>query len=175
MSKSPYQPDLMAPVTSDAASATFSPCLTYRYTLWRWWDRSKPYWAFLMLNPSTADATNNDPTVSRCQGRARAAGAGGLAVVNLFALRSTDPAGLYTTDDPVGPENDSSILDVCANAGLVICAWGAHGKHLARAAHVTHMLKAAGVKPFALAVNADGSPKHPLYIAAANQPTPFDL
>lgn len=175
MGNDPIQPDLMAPFTGDAASAEFSLCQTYRYSLWRWWDTSKPYWAFLMLNPSTADATKNDPTVERCQRRATQAGAGGVAVVNLFALRSTDPAGLYSHDSPVGPENDAYIMDVCRGALIVICAWGGHGRHLNRASHVTTMLKQAGIQTRALAINADGSPKHPLYIATAVQPVPYDL
>ena len=75
----------------EQSGASFSPCGTYRYTLWRRWSFVPPA-TFVLLNPSTADATRNDPTVERCERRARELGCGGIRVANLFALRSTDPA-----------------------------------------------------------------------------------
>ena len=95
--------------------AVFTPCKRYRYRLWRTWDASKPPLVMVVLNPSIADVSRNDPTVERCQRRAMASGHGGLEVVNIFALVSTDPAALYTTADPVGPENNSAILDAVEN------------------------------------------------------------
>jgi len=169
----PTQLDMMTDLTGDASAATFSPCRTYRYTLRRTWDPAKPCIVFLMLNPSTADEVQNDPTVERCHRRAIRMGAGGVVVVNLFALRSTDPSALYGHPDPVGPANDASIVDECSKAGMVIAAWGTHGKHLGRAEAVLALLAAAGVKLHALAVNADGSPKHPLYIANNAEPLPY--
>lgn len=154
--------------------ATFSDCRSYRYRLWRYWDRTKPPLCFLMLNPSTADDLSNDPTVERCQRRALAMGFGGLEVVNIFAYRSTDPSALYSLDDPVGPENDQAIRDACGLAGMVICAWGDHGKINGRSAQIKRLLSVAGIVPHALAVNSSGEPKHPLYVSYDTSPLPFD-
>ena len=146
--------------------ATFSDCGGYRYRLWRQWDASKPTIAFLMLNPSTADAQDNDPTVERCQRRAAALGCGGLVLINLFALVSTDPAGLYGAGvEPVGPENDRYIDEEARVASSVVCAWGKHAAHMGRGMQVAQRLRAMGVPLLALGFNRDGSPKHPLYIA----------
>lgn len=173
MRNDPRQPDLMSAFTQDAATATFSPCRRYRYTLSRNWDPDRPNLVFCMLNPSTADETQNDPTVERCQRRAERMGFGGVTVLNLFAYRSTDPAGLYQVEDPIGPDNDTSILDVCRRAPMVICAWGKHGKHQGRAAHVLTRLRAEAMPLYTLAVNKDGSPKHPLYVRNDVEPFPF--
>ena len=155
--------------------AVFSPCKTYRYRLWRTWDASRKSIVFLMLNPSIADENQNDPTVERCQRRAMTMGFGGLQVVNIFGLVSTDPQGLYTCDDPVGPENNEAILEAVKDAGMVVCAWGTHGEHVNRAREVVELLKSAGVSPQCLGQNADGSPKHPLYVSYAVSPVAYDL
>lgn len=168
-----HQPDLMSPVTQGAAQATFSPCRRYRYTLDRTWDPARPRLVFCMLNPSTADETVNDPTVERCQRRAVAGGFGAVAVVNLFALRSTDPQMLYQVEDPVGPDNDAAIVAACTAAPMVICAWGNHGQHRERAEHVIGMLRGLHVPLYALRVNQDGSPRHPLYVSNDTTPLPF--
>lgn len=153
----------------EQSGATFSPCRTYRYHLWRAWSDA-PRAVFLMLNPSTADETVNDPTVERCERRARNGGYGGLVVVNLFALRSTDPAALYEHADPVGPDNDEHIAKSCQNAGIVVCAWGTHGKHAKRADYVRSLLYYFDVVTHCLGENKDGSPKHPLYVGYAVEP-----
>lgn len=153
--------------------ATFSDCRRYRYRLWRYWDRSKAPLCFLMLNPSTADDLSNDPTVERCQRRALSMGYGGLEVVNIFAFRSTDPSALYELDDPVGPENDQAIVDACKLAGMVICAWGDHGRLNGRSDDVMKLLAQAEVTPYALTVNSSGEPKHPLYVGYKKLPEPF--
>lgn len=145
------------------SGARFSPCEKYRYALWRRWN-NRPYAMFLMLNPSTANEIDNDPTVERCQRRAARMGCGGLWVANIFAYRSTDPAALYSTPDPVGPENDQAILDAARNAGIVICGWGTHGNHLDRGKKVLSLLRDAVVKAHYLQLNADGTPRHPLYV-----------
>ncbi len=154
----------------EQTGATFSPCTHYRYTLWRTWDASKPSCLFLMLNPSTADEVDNDPTVERCQRRALAMGFGSLVVCNIFAYRSTDPGALYDLSDPIGPENDAAILAQASRAGLVVCGWGKHGALHGRGNAVLSMLRSAGVKPHALQINGDGSPKHPLYVGYQHAP-----
>ncbi|MBZ0093928.1 MAG: DUF1643 domain-containing protein [Burkholderiales bacterium] len=100
---------------------------------------------------------------------------GGLQVTNIFSLVSTDPAALYTTEDPVGPDNNAAILDAIKDAGMVLCAWGNHGAHVGRAREVVDMLRSAGATPHSLGQNTDGSPKHPLYVAYATLPKPFFL
>ncbi|MGB0903605.1 MAG: DUF1643 domain-containing protein, partial [Mangrovicoccus sp.] len=117
----------------DAASvAVYSPCELYRYTLTRVWDPAGRKAFFVMLNPSTATEVQNDPTVERCERRARALGFGGFRVANIFAWRDTDPKKMRAAADPVGPENDAAIMAGCGWADQVICAWGAHGDHLDR-------------------------------------------
>lgn len=155
----------MSSLFPQSAGAVFSPCQRYRYSLWRIWNPELPVCMFLMLNPSTADETTNDPTVERCQRRAVSMGYGGLHVANIFAWRSTDPKGLLHTDDPVGPENDQAILSAAKSAGIVICGYGTHGVLNGRGAKVLQMLRDAGIMPHALKQNADGSPGHPLYIS----------
>lgn len=153
--------------------ATFSECGRYRYALWRQWDKSQPYCLFLMLNPSTADEVDNDPTIERCERRARAMGFGGLYVANLFAWRSTDPRALALADDPVGPANDKAIVKAAKKAGKVICGWGNDGTLRGRDATVLALLRKAKVEPHALAINKDGSPRHPLYVAYSEEPKPM--
>jgi hypothetical protein len=153
--------------------AAISDCGRYRYGLWRIWDDAKPYCLFLMLNPSTADEVDNDPTVERCERRAIEMNFGGLHVANLFAWRSTDPRALTTAADPVGPDNDRAIVQVARAAGMVICGWGNDGALLGRDTAVLALLRAAGVKAHALKVNKVGSPRHPLYVAYTQKPTPY--
>ena len=157
---------------NEVGNATFSPCGAYRYSLTRGWDSGKPAVNFLMLNPSTADAEQDDPTVARCSERARRLGHGGLEVVNLFALRSTDPKALYGHADPVGPENDSAILSA-AEQGNVVCAWGNRGELRGRDKAVLRLLRAAGLPVLALKVSKDGHPSHPLYLSYDLRPEPY--
>lgn len=157
----------------DLSGAKFSECMLYRYQLWRQWDASKGFAVFVMLNPSTADEVDNDPTVERCQRRAVQMGYGGLRVANIFAYRSTDPFALYELEDPVGPENDAAILGATEGAGIVICAWGKHGNYRGRGQQVREMLARAGVRPHYLQLNQDGTPKHPLYVGYGVMPQAF--
>lgn len=154
--------------TDDRTGALFSPCRTYRYRLWRAWDQEKPRLVFVMLNPSTADETIPDPTITRCMTRAKRMGYGGLEVVNIFALRSTDPDALYMHRDPVGPENDTHIKAACATAmesdGKVILGWGTHGALYTRGREVRSMLNDEQINTYALALTKEGYPKHPLYV-----------
>lgn len=157
----------------EQTGAIFSPCKGYRYQLWRTWSEARPA-VFVMLNPSTADEVANDPTVERCERRARAMGFGGLRVANIFALRSTDPAALYDHADPIGPDNDAAILGAVIGAGIVICAWGGHGKFRDRGDAVRRLLHSAGVTPHYLHLNKDGTPKHPLYVGYGVQPKAWE-
>jgi hypothetical protein len=137
---------------------------TYRYLLTRIWDPALRPAVFLMLNPSTADAMDDDPTIRRCTGYAKREGAGGLVVVNLFALRSTDPRVLRHHADPVGPLNDVFIRQATAGAGTVIAAWGAAGVEHGRGPGVTQTLRKRGVALKCLGTTSTGQPRHPLYL-----------
>jgi hypothetical protein len=147
-----------------SASATFSADRAYRYALTRQWDGSRPPAVFVMLNPSTADAVRADPTVTRCVGFARRENCGGLVIVNLFALRATDPRELRGHPDPVGAGNDWFIREHCAAGRLVIAAWGAHGQLRSRDQVVLAMLREARAAACSLGVTAGGMPRHPLYL-----------
>lgn len=148
------------------SGAVFSDCRRYRYRLWRVWDTSKPPVLFIMLNPSTADEVKNDPTVERCERRVRQMSyAGGLVVCNLFGYRATDPKEMKAQQDPIGPENDATILAAAKVSGKVILAWGSHGKHMGRGQEVVRMLRAHGINNLQfLTLGKDGEPGHPLYV-----------
>jgi hypothetical protein len=156
-------------------AASFSLDRKYRWTLDRIWQPAAPLVCYVLLNPSTADETKNDPTVSRCQTRALNAGFGGLLVVNIFAWRSTDPAELYRIADPVGDFNDTAILGAARKSQLVVCGWGKHGALHDRGEKVLELIRKAGKVPHALRINSDGNPGHPLYLAYKLQPKPICL
>lgn len=157
----------------DAASeAVYSDCERYRFLLTRTWgDGARAL--FIMLNPSTATEVQNDPTVERCERRARALGYGAFRVTNIFAFRATDPKAMRAEDDPVGDANDRAILDSLDWADAVICAWGNHGLHLDRGQKVAAMLRAAGKPLFHLGLTGQGQPRHPLYVAYEQRPEPW--
>lgn len=150
--------------------ALYSHCERYRYLLSRTWDAAGPKALFVMLNPSTATEVQNDPTVERCERRARALGYGAFRVTNIFAWRDTDPRAMRAATDPVGPENDAVILQSTLWADLILCAWGTHGAHLARGAAVEALLRRTGRRLHHLGLTRDGYPKHPLYIGYDRQP-----
>lgn len=154
------------------SGAEFSPCKRYRYRLWREWDKTKDTIAFCMLNPSTADEVENDPTVERCERRARTWGYGRLEVVNLFALRSTDPAALYEVNvAPIGIDNYATIEEVAKRSKIVVCAWGAHGKLYGVGDNIrTRLALFASGKAHYLKLNKDGTPAHPLYLPYSLEP-----
>ena len=155
----------------DAQSqAVFSDCLRYRYLLTRVWDSSGKRVLFVMLNPSTATEIQNDPTVERCERRARALGFGAFRVTNIFAFRATDPKDMRAAADPVGPENDASIVENLGWADRVICAWGTHGSHLDRGPKVEKMLRQSTKPLHHLGITKHGHPKHPLYVGYSVQP-----
>ncbi|TMV70168.1 DUF1643 domain-containing protein [Thioclava sp. BHET1] len=152
------------------STAVYSPCEAYRYLLTRIWDPAGEKALFIMLNPSTATEVQNDPTVERCERRARALGFGGFRVCNIFAWRDTDPKKMRAAADPVGPQNDQAILDSCAWADRIICAWGSHGAHLERGARMEALLRETGRPLYHLGLTKAGQPKHPLYIGYEVQP-----
>ncbi len=158
-------------IKDDAPStAVYSDCERYRYALTRTWDAGGKRVLFVMLNPSKATEVQNDPTVERCERRARALGFGAFRVTNIFAWRETDPRKMRKARDPVGPQNDAQILDGVAWADQVIAAWGTHGAYLDRGPEVARLLRATGIALFHLGLSKDGHPKHPLYISYAEQP-----
>ncbi len=149
--------------------ASFSRCRRYRYTLVREWDTERDRICFCMLNPSTADEQQNDPTVRRAIGYALDRGYGSIEVVNAFALRSTDPAGLKRALDegldPVGARNDEAIRRAAARSKTVVAAWGTHATLLDRDRTVRSLLS-DHPECVALGLTADGLPRHPLYLRA---------
>jgi hypothetical protein len=158
----------------DAASvAVYSPCERYRYTLTRVWDAGGPKALFVMLNPSTATEAQNDPTVERCERRARALGYGAMQVTNIFAWRDTDPRAMRAAADPIGPANDAAIRDGAGWADTIVAAWGTHGAHLARGAAVERLLRDTRRAVHHLGLTQDGHPRHPLYVAYAQHPQPW--
>lgn len=161
-------PEQIAPVMN--RSAKISSCGLYRYRLDRWWaDGARA--VFIMLNPSTADAEIDDPTIRRCIGFARAWRAPGLTVVNLFAFRATDPEALRGAAAPIGPENDETIAAVAYEAAdkRVVAAWGTHSFIGGRGYQARKIVKASGSMLCCLGRTKEGNPRHPLYVPAAQQ------
>ena len=158
------------------SDALISPCGLYRYRLSRTWDDRLPGVCFVMLNPSVADASVDDPTIRRCLSFAASWGCGAIHVVNLFAFRSTDPDLLTDATDPIGPDNDHHILAATTSGQRVIAAWGAVGrKYREREAVVKKMLRAGGVRVECLGLTKDGCPRHPLYVHGSTEPMPFEV
>jgi hypothetical protein len=162
-------------------TAHISDCGQYRYLLRR--DIPARMWGtgddaceavFVMLNPSTADASVDDPTIRRCIGFATAWGRTGLTVANLYALRSTSPKALWQHRDPVGPENDR-WLSALANpnmGGEIICAWGANARP-DRVTSFRELMREHGAKLYCLGTTKDGAPRHPLYLKRDARPIPY--
>ena len=167
-------------------SAVISSCGVYRYRLrreWRelginehWnWETDEPLSVlFIMLNPSTADADKDDPTIRRCVRFARDWGYERMDVVNLFAARSTNPVKLYNLKNPIGPDNELHVSAAIAQAGLVICAWGNLGAYTGQdqvmlAWLAKHRLSPAH-EPYVLRLNANKMPAHPLYVPKQARP-----
>ena len=175
--------------------ADISPDGRYRYLLWREWrgthDRKNWHWygkkdgagkelgqpkacVFIMLNPSTADGETDDPTIRRCVAFAKAWHFERLEVVNLFAYRATSPRVLLAVghqDDPVGCDNQRRVEQAAADAGKIVCAWGAHGTHLGQDQTMLGWLLSRPA--FALGFTQDGQPRHPLYAPASAMLVPM--
>lgn len=158
-------------------SAELSECGKYRWWLRRTWKYAQPNTpgngynlGFLMLNPSTADALQDDPTIRRCIGFARREKFSGISVYNLFCLRATDPKELLAAPDPVGPQGDTHI-HVAKSCHTLVLAWGA-GVPKHRDRQVLAML--AGKPLWCLGKTKAGHPRHPLYVRADQPLERFD-
>lgn len=154
--------------------AIISNCGLYRYRLWRrWGDGHNLY--FVMLNPSTADADADDPTIRRCIGFARKMFCGGIVVANLFGFRATRPEELRRQDYAFGPGNYDALREFMADALIenmaIICAWGSSTYAKNGSWRVTNLMKAEGCRGICLGKTKDGSPRHPLYVSASQ---PFE-
>ena len=168
-------------------SAIFSDCGKYRYLLRRGDRHAEKKCLFIMLNPSTADAERDDPTIRRCRSFAERWGYGELLVVNLFAYRATSPKELRSADDPVGPDNRHWVERAVRAASceydydreedvppFVVCAWGNHGSYMGQDQTMLGWLEAFGVEPSCLSTTKARQPGHPLYLPQRTLPMPYD-
>lgn len=147
-----------------ASGAEFSSCRTYRYVLWRrWaWNGYANQVMFVGLNPSTADESEDDPTIRRCIRFAKDWGYGGLLMMNAFAFRATDPKVMKAASDPVGPANDEAFGYRRTQVGLIVAAWGTHCPVDRERA----VCRAISRPIHCLGTTKSGAPKHPLYLKA---------
>lgn len=149
----------------------------HRFDLWRVWAARKPQYAFIMLNPSTADAATDDNTIAKCRRYTLSWGGGGFHVLNLFTLRSTDPRVLYGNGDLNRPESDAIMRDVVAKIlacdGKIVLGWGVHGNLNHRDEEVLQILNSMGAEPQCFEMTAGGHPRHPLYCKGNVKPIPF--
>lgn len=157
----------MVTTYNDRTGAIISRCGFYRYRLWRRRDFDRPALLWVMLNPSTADEQSNDPTLCSVIDISTRLGYGGVEVANLYAYRTKSPEVLKAAGYPIGAENDDYLRALAKQAPKVVCAWGANAQP-ARALAVREMLEEIS-QPMALKVNADGTPKHPLYVKRDTQ------
>jgi len=153
------------------SAADISECGHYRYSLSRNWAWMAPL-VFVMLNPSTADATHDDPTIRRCIAFAKRENCGGIQVVNLYAFRATSPKLLLESSrDIVGPCNDA-VLRSMAGATTVVCAWGANAPS-DRARRVCEILDENSMCRVCFGLTKSGAPRHPLYVRADAPLVPY--
>jgi len=149
-------------------SAIISDCGAYRYRLSRQWDESCYSLPIIMLNPSTADANIDDPTIRRCISFAKREGYGGIIVMNLFAFRATSPDNMKDATDPFGPDLLDHIGEMFDYATLhrtpILAAWGAHGIYKSAEKEMKQLAKRSGVDLVCLGKTAAGHPRHPLYV-----------
>lgn len=153
-----------------SSMAEYSDCERFRYRLTRVWQEAGRHLNFVMLNPSTATELQNDPTVERCERRARTSGFSGFTVTNIFSFRATDPKIMRCASDPIGAQNDKAISDAAHHADQVICAWGTHGAHENRGEAVKTLLQEAKIPLYHLGLTKAGHPRHPLYIGYSVKP-----
>lgn len=145
-------------------AALTSYCGTYRYQLIREWDETLPMLCVIMLNPSTADALRDDHTITKLIEFVRRLGFGSINVVNLFAYRATSPKVLKAAGFPVGPDNAHHIISAVSRCAKTLCAWGSNAAGHAQERMVRETLRLCDVRTFALRINSDGTPAHPLML-----------
>jgi hypothetical protein len=147
-----------------AGTAVLSPDRVYRYSLTRVWDVDGPPLVWVGLNPSTADADTDDPTIRREVDFTKRWGFGGLIKVNLFAFRATKPAALVGQSDPIGPDNDATLWQQSEDCE-VVAAWGGSLPDYwrPRAHAIAHRLR-KDRRTFTLGFTKTGQPRHPLYV-----------
>lgn len=162
-----------AKLRDTVSDAVYSECGTYRYSLTRIWNQGGRRLLYIMLNPSTATEAQNDPTIARCESRARALGYGSFRACNLFALRETDPWAMRRHAAPEGPDNRTALLDAAAWADDILCAWGIHGTHLDQGPAIRQMLTGAGHTLMMLGLTKESHPRHPLYLRNDLTPKPW--
>lgn len=159
---------------TSVSTAVYSDCETYRYALTRTWDETLPRLGYVLLNPSKATEVQNDPTVERCERRARTLGYGAFRVTNIFGLRETDPHKMRRVADPTGPDNDTALTELGQWSDLIIAGWGTHGAHQGRGPVVEAVLRQTGCALHCFGLTKAGHPRHPLYVAYAQAPIPWD-
>ncbi len=162
----------LLPAFQNDEGAMFSADRVYRFRLWRRWGPRRPA-CFCMLNPSTGNENELDPTLRRCVRFAKDWGCGGIEVVNLFALVTPDPSDLLVHKDAVGIGNDEAIREVAVRSRMVTVGWGAFPQAKHRSREVAWMISNMGIQLECLGVNADGSPRHPLYLPATTARGPW--
>ena len=155
------------------SEAVYSACETYRYSLTRVWEPEGKRLLYIMLNPSKATEVANDPTIERCERRARALGYGAFRACNLFARRETDPAKLRRHKAPEGPRNVDQIREALDWTDDVLCSWGVHGVHRDQSDVIKAVLRDSGRPALVLGLTKEGHPRHPLYMPYSAEPVPW--
>ena len=151
--------------------AAFSECRNYRYALWRIWDNDLPKVMFIGLNPSTANENTDDPTIRRVVRFAKKWACGGVYMMNLFACVTPYPEQVKNWSDPIG-DNDRWLIDIAKVCnGQVVCAWGDFKVAKERAIEVKSMFFG---RTWALVINKNGTPRHPLYVNGNITPILFN-
>jgi len=151
-------------------NAIMSSCDRYRYQLERNWSKRSSRYStvvFIGLNPSTADATQDDPTIRKCIAYAQAWQFKKLLVVNLFAWRATNPNELLTARNPVGKLNDKYVDEAISRSALVVACWGEYGTIMRRSDDLRTRYQR---RLMCLNTNQSGEPTHPLYLPATLTP-----
>lgn len=150
-------------VKKERGYAVFSFDKKYRYILGRKWS-NKGKCLFILLNPSTADAFKLDPTITRAYNLSKKLGLGELIILNIFAIRGSNPEIIKKVSDPIGPLNNYYIKKYVKKSDLIILGWGNHGKINNRSKEIIDIIKKVKKEIYVLDINKNGEPKHPLYI-----------
>lgn len=160
---------------SESGTAYFSPDRVYRYWLIRDWSAEERRCMWIGLNPSTADEHRLDPTLRRIYDFSKLWGYTGFVMTNLFAFRATIPRVMKLNPEPIGPDNDTHLLEIAEGVDRIMCVWGTDGVHRNRSQEVVAMLTKAGhgSKLHALRITKGGEPGHPLYIRKSAGPLPY--